>query len=101
MRLALDDKSENKYMQELIDILNGGELPFDLPSYINWPSSDKKRAQSERAIKLMLAGVEYFRSKYPKNENYYIEKKEDVKQEEITVVNNKTVLLENFDNPFG
>ncbi|WP_397601274.1 hypothetical protein [Silvanigrella sp.] len=94
MRLALDDVSENKYMKELIDILNGGELPFDLPSYINWPSSDKKRAQSERAIKLMLAGVEYFRSKYPLNEV-------DNKHDEIKITQKNPVKEQSFENPFG
>ena len=63
-RITIED-SKNEAIKELINVLNGEVTPFKLPAMMNWPDPSKKRAQSERALRLMLAGLDIIKKDYP------------------------------------
>jgi hypothetical protein len=45
-------------------LLEQEDLPFQLPSFIPWPTGERRI--TERAIVLMLAGLEHLEKNYPK-----------------------------------
>lgn len=82
--------SNNDDCDELFDILvNDGSLPFKTPAHLMFPKGKKEFAR--RAKMLMLAGVDFFKEKYPilnentiKNTNIEIQNK--IKESESLVV---------------
>ena len=84
MRITIDEELKDNNLQELLDVLSGKQTPFNLPAAFAWPSSVRQRTQTERAIRLMLAGLESLKQQYPKTELTDIIQKKDQTKENLT-----------------
>nr|BFD33743.1 hypothetical protein GTC16762_33620 [Pigmentibacter ruber] len=83
------ESTGNTAIKELIDVLNGTTTPFKLPAMMNWPDKNKKRAHSERALRLMLAGLEAIKKDYPKETKQEINDIEETEPNQVS--NNESI----------
>jgi hypothetical protein len=63
VRLRKDTESPPEHEALIRLLLEKDDLPFSLPSYVQWPRGERR--MTDRALILMHAGIEHLKATYP------------------------------------